>query len=220
MSQSRAYQRARSGKAACAAMIAQREQRVLEMRAAGYSFRDIGRRLNISPAAAEAAFAEALAKIPARDAKQERTLQLQRIGWIRERLRACLDGPTAKGKRCPTCHSRYDPLAIVEKSIRLEERLARLEGFDRPSEADRHPGAPPKFDAIDPKTRTEAIERLAIPEQRTLLYLVRKMRGEPLTPLPPLAPQPTSNGHDPSGGSTPPPPRTPPPAGPAPGGGQ
>jgi hypothetical protein len=193
MPPSRAYERARSTNAARAVKTAQLEQRVLELRAWGETFGDIGQRLNISPAAAEAAFSRALAKIPAGGAKEQRSLQLQRIGWLRKHLLTLFNRPAAKGEgkpapgeRCRTCGSSPGLSAVADKLIRLEEQEARLFGLDRPPKVDRHPGAP-SWLAIDPKTRTEPDERLTIVEQRAFLFLVRKMRGEPQWPLPPFA---------------------------------
>ncbi len=180
MPPSRAYQRARSSNAARSVKTARREQRVLELRAAGYTFSDIGQKLNISTAAAEAAFSQGLAKIPVGGAKEERGLQLQRIGWMRSRLWACLDRPTAKGEgkptlseRCPTCGSSPNFLAAADKVIRLEERLARLLGLDRSTKVDRRSLGAPAVVPIDLKSRTEAIERLSVDEQRELLFLDR-----------------------------------------------
>jgi len=71
--------------------------------------------------------------------------------------------------------------------MRIEQLESRLRGLDARTQPDGRLGAPPKF-TVDPKSRTEPDERLTIEEQRHLLFLIRKMRGEPERPVPPLAP--------------------------------
>jgi hypothetical protein len=96
------------------------------------------------------------------------------------------------GENCALCgHKRgsENSIAAANTLVRLEEREAKLLGLDQPTKIDLQLGAPPKFN-VDARSRQEAIERLTIDEQRTLLHLIRKMRGEPPYPLPPLAPPP------------------------------
>jgi hypothetical protein len=199
MPRSRAYERAWSTNAARAVKTAQHDQRVLELRAAGCTFSDIGQRLNISPAAAEAGFSRALAIIPAGGTKEQRSLQLQRIRWLRKHLSMTIvdrlakkgGGKPAPGERCPTCSRSSDHLAVDDQLFRLEELEARLLGLDRPPKVERHPGAPAAF-PVDPKSVREAIERLTSFEQRVLLYVIRKIRGELPKPRPPLLAPPVN----------------------------
>lgn len=106
--------------------------------------------------------------------------------------------PPQIGEQCALCgHKRGSENAIAAANtlVRLEEREAKLLGLDAPTKVDIRLGAPKRV-AVDPKSREEAVERLTIDEQRTLLHLIRKCRGEPPYPEPPLL-APQANGLDP-----------------------
>jgi hypothetical protein len=175
---------------------AELEQRVLELRASGATYRECAAALGVSHTACEQAYHRALSAIPEADAQEQRQLSMTRIERMRSRLWARFSDDRDK---CDHCGVSKQMLMAAMPLLRLEERQSRLLGLDAPLKIDVRLGAPKPF-AVDARSREEAVERLTIDEQRELLHLIRKMRGEPPYPLPPYAPQsPTTtvaNGHD------------------------
>src|SRR5262249_46264715 len=79
--------RARSNtNAARAVKLATREQRVLQLKSEGWSFREIAQAMQVSHTTVESDYYKAITQIPGVNAEEERTLQLQRIGRMRKKL--------------------------------------------------------------------------------------------------------------------------------------
>lgn len=177
---------------------ATKQARVLELRAAGFSFREIGAHVGCSHVEAQRRFYSALRELTQPDADEARTASMTRITAMRKMIwdRWLVPHKLKPGEKCAACgHVEGDGLlAATGTLVKLEEREAKLTGLDAPQRIDIQLGAPKPF-PVDARSRTEAVERLTVDEQRTLLHLIRKMRGEPPHPLPPLAPPPITNGH-------------------------
>src|SRR5258708_269235 len=175
----------RKGGSSPAARLAAAETRrqVVALRIRGTPSQTIGRQLGISKVAAYNHFKMAMKTTPKRDLEELRTLELERIADLRQRLWAELAGKPDPDDPTRIIRPEGEALAtLINAAVKLSRHEAMVLGLDAPTRNEVL--ASVGGHALDYEKLGEQWGQLTTEEQDVLMQLLAKCQGRWVEPQP------------------------------------